>query len=60
MTLAVYNLLGQRVGLLLDRHYLPAGKHTYRYHGAGLGSGTYLLALQSGDARTARQMTLAK
>ena len=60
VTLAVYNLLGQRVSLLLDRHYLPAGQHTYRYHGAGLGSGTYLLALQSGDSRTARRMTLAK
>ena len=60
VTLAVYNLLGQRVGLLLDRHYLPAGKHTFRYRGTGLGSGTYLLALQSGDARTARRMTLAK
>ncbi len=60
VTLAVYNLLGQRVSLLLDRHYLPAGQHTYRYRGIGLGSGTYLLALQSDDARTARRMTLAK
>ena len=60
VTLAVYNLLGQRVGLLLDRHFLPAGQHTFRYRETGLGSGTYLLALQSGDARTARRMTLAK
>ena len=60
VTLAVYNLLGQRVGLLLDRHFLPAGQHTFRYRETGLGSGTYLLALQSGDARTTRRMTLAK
>ena len=60
VTLGVYNLLGQRVSLLLDRHFLPAGQHTYRYHGAGLGSGTYLLALQSGEMHAARRMTLAK
>ena len=60
VTLAVYNLLGQRVSLLLDRHFLLAGQHTYRYHGAGQGSGAYLLALQSGDARTARRITLTK
>ena len=43
--LAVYNLLGERVALLVDG-WLPAGSHTFRFDGEGLPSGVYMARLE--------------
>ena len=43
--LAVYNLLGERVALLVDG-WLPAGSHAFRFEGEGLPSGVYMARLE--------------
>jgi regulation of enolase protein 1 (concanavalin A-like superfamily) len=44
--LEIYNLLGERVGLLVDA-WRPAGYHTATFDAAGLPSGTYLYRLRA-------------
>jgi len=45
--LAVYNLNGQLVEVLIDR-YLPAGQHSFTWTPKGLASGVYFVRLFSG------------
>ena len=57
--LAVYDLLGQEVAVLVDGSR-PAGHHTVRFDGDDLPSGSYVYRLQIGEEIVARTMTLVK
>ncbi len=57
--LSVYNLLGQRVALLVNRK-LPAGIHRVRFDGRGLPGGIYFFRLAAGSARLSRKILLLK
>ncbi|MBD3404068.1 T9SS type A sorting domain-containing protein [candidate division GN15 bacterium] len=62
--LAVYNLLGQQVTVLIDR-ILPAGSHTVRWdgltvNGQRVASGIYLYRLTTEHDAEARKMILLK
>jgi hypothetical protein len=56
--LSLFNLLGQRVALLVDETR-PAGVHTLRLEPRGWASGLYLLRLeQGGQAATLKVMLI--
>ncbi|MXW64400.1 MAG: choice-of-anchor B family protein [Bacteroidetes bacterium SB0662_bin_6] len=57
--LAVYDLLGQEVAVLVDGSR-PAGHHTVRFDGGDLPSGSYVYRLQVGEEIVARTMALVK
>jgi len=57
--LAVRNLLGQEVAVLLDGP-VAAGRHESRFDGTGLASGRYFVVLDFDGARAARPVTLVK
>ena len=50
MSLAVYDVTGRRVAVLLDEAQRTAGSHRVGFDGDGLASGTYLVRM---DAETA-------
>lgn len=57
--LEVYNLLGQRVAVLVEGP-MPTGRHEVRFHAGALPSGVYLYRLEAGDRVEVRKMTLLK
>ncbi len=57
--LAIYNLRGQQVALLVD-DFLPAGEHEQRWQPEGLASGVYLYSLQGSGFRKTRKLTLLR
>ena len=57
--LAVYDLLGQEVAVLVDGSW-PAGHYTVRFNGDDLPSGSYVYLLRVGEETAARTMTLVK
>ena len=58
VTLEVYDLLGHRVGVLVDST-IPAGRHEATFSaGTELASGVYLYRIQAGDFSAHRKMTL--
>ena len=57
--LAVYNLLGQEVIILVDQ-YIPAGNHEITFDGQGLPGGTYFYKLTAGDYVGTKKMSLLK
>ena len=59
VTVAVYDVLGREVAVLLDRR-VEAGQHTVRFDGAGLARGVYLVRLQAGGASDVRRVTLIR
>ncbi|ARA94154.1 hypothetical protein AWN76_013995 [Rhodothermaceae bacterium RA] len=58
-TLAVYNLLGQRVATLVDG-LMRAGQHEVQFDASGLPSGTYLYVLRTANHVETRRMVLVK
>jgi hypothetical protein len=63
--LTIYNLLGQRVAVLLDKKTQIAGKHSVQWDGrdeAGnlVSSGLYIYKIEAGDFTQARKMLLMK
>jgi hypothetical protein len=63
-TLSVYNTLGQRVAVLLNKH-LDAGRHSVSFpglsaEGSPLPSGVYLYRLQTSSGSQVRKMVLMK
>lgn len=52
--LTVYNMLGQKVALLVDGDWLPAGRHVVEWTPAGMAGGAYLCELQVGPSRLTR------
>ncbi len=59
VTLAVYNMLGQKVKTLLDRSMLP-GEHAVTFNGNQLASGVYFYKLQTGQFNQTKKMLLVK
>ena len=58
-TLAVYDLLGRQVAVLVDQRQL-AGEYTIRFNGAGLPAGVYFYRLSAGKFSAVRKMTLLR
>jgi hypothetical protein len=57
--LEVYNVMGQKVTTLLNRH-LEAGHHSVVWDGSDAASGVYLYHLQAGDIVDTKKMVLLK
>ncbi len=57
--LAVYDVLGREVAVLLDRR-VEAGHYTVRFDGAGLARGVYLVRMQAGGVSAVRRVTLVR
>jgi hypothetical protein len=57
--LAVYNVLGQQVALLVD-DVRQAGEHRVTFDGRRLGSGVYFYRLEAGDFVKTRKVVLMK
>jgi surface protein len=59
VTLAVYNMMGQLVEILVDGHQ-SSGWHTSTFNAEQLSSGVYMFRLTAGDMTITRKMTLMK
>ena len=59
MHLALYDVLGRRITVLVDRDQ-PAGFHSYRLRADRLASGIYLYRLQAGDVVETKRMVVIK
>jgi len=57
--LSVYNILGRKVAVLVDR-IMPMGRHTVSFNGADLASGVYFYRLKTSERSTTRKMVLMK
>jgi hypothetical protein len=57
--LDVFNMLGQRVAVLVNEHK-STGSHTVSFDASGLSSGMYFYRLQTDSQTLARQMMLIK
>ena len=61
VTLTVFDALGRKVMVLLDRKTMPSGRHVVPFEAQGLASGIYFYQLKAGNAYSAsKQMTLVK
>jgi hypothetical protein len=59
-TLTVYNVLGQRVAVLMDDDVLDAGAYEVSFDASALASGTYIVRLQAGEFIGTQRLTLVK
>ena len=59
VTLAVYDLLGRRVAVLVERE-MAAGRHEAVFEAGHLSSGVYLVRMQTEGFSQVRRMTLVK
>jgi hypothetical protein len=59
-TVTVFNVLGQRVAVLLDDEALAAGAHTVDFDARSLASGTYLMRVEADAFVGARRITVVK
>jgi hypothetical protein len=57
--LAVYNLVGQEVQVVVDE-YQNAGSYEYTFDASSLPTGVYLYKLQVGESSSVKRMTLVK
>ena len=57
--LAIFDILGQQVALLVDKE-LAAGTFEVKWDASSLPSGVYIARLRAGSFETAIQMTLQK
>ncbi len=59
VTLEVYDLLGQRITTLVDRHHLP-GVYVVTFNAARLASGTYAYQLSTDSFTADKQFTIVR
>ena len=59
VTLAVYNILGQRVSTLVNTHQ-TAGTHRVIFEASGLASGTYIYRIEAGNFTESGTMMFVK
>ena len=60
VSLEVYNLLGQRVAMLIDGQLRAAGKHEAQFQANGLASGVYFYRLTAGEKVASMKMMLVR
>ena len=60
VTLSVYNVLGQRVAVLINNQIMTAGHQAVTFDASTLSSGLYLYLLQTENRTEARKMVLLK
>jgi len=60
VNLAVYNLLGQKIAVLLENRKYNAGNYSIQFNGENLPSGIYLYKLESTIGSSVRKMILLK
>jgi len=60
VTITVFNELGQKVGILIDKKAMTAGVHKIDWKPERLASGTYFYKLQVGSNSKTRKMIYAK
>ncbi len=60
VSLTVYNVAGQQVGILVDDEYRSAGTHEVVWKANGQAGGIYFYRLLAGDYAETRRMVLAK
>lgn len=56
--LRLYNLYGERVATVFENRTLVAGKHDFKFDGAGLAPGMYIYVLRSGGDFLAKKLIL--
>ena len=56
---SVYNIAGDKVQNLFD-DFIAAGIHKFHFDGAGLGSGLYIVAIETGRGRQFEKLLLVK
>jgi hypothetical protein len=59
VTLAIYNVLGQKVATLVN-NYMQAGSYTYQFNASKLASGVYIYRIEAGNFVSAKKMILMK
>ena len=59
VSLKIYNLMGQEVGILVSEKLLP-GTYRYRWNASGFASGVYVYRLQTGNYFETRKIILMK
>lgn len=59
-SLTVYNVLGQRVAVLLDAEALEAGVHEVAFEAGNLSTGTYIVQLRARDYVGAQRITVVR
>jgi len=59
VNIEVYNIRGQRVAILLDKH-LQAGLHEKTFDASGLASGSYIYQITAGHYSQSKVMTLQR
>lgn len=59
VTLEIFNMLGQRVDLLVNERK-PSGYHTITFDAGNLSSGVYIYRIQAGNYMETRKFTLIK
>jgi hypothetical protein len=59
-SLTVYNVLGQRVAVLLDGETLEAGVHEVAFDASNLTTGTYIVQLRARDYVGAQRITVVR
>lgn len=57
--LHIYNILGQKVRTLVDKHY-PAGYHEHTWEPSSLASGIYLYVMEAGGKLLSKKLTYVK
>jgi PKD repeat protein len=59
VSITVYNTLGQKVGLLVDK-FMKAGSYEVKFNGSALPSGIYFYRLDAGSFSSVKKMILMK
>ncbi len=58
--LEVFNMLGQKVSVLVNNQKMPAGRYSVDFDASNLASGMYIYRLQAGNIVFTKKMTLIK
>jgi spore coat protein CotH len=59
-TITIFNILGERLLILVNGRYLKAGVHSFYFSGAGLPAGIYLYQFKTNDYNQVKKMILLK
>ena len=60
VTIEVFNMLGQKVAILINKESKTAGRYTIQFDAGNLASGLYLYRLKAGNTIIIKKLTLIK